>query len=187
MLALVALLKPLPALALGLLAWRSGGPARLLAAGLVCAATGDAILLRAGDGAFLCGMLAFVAMHACYIAAFSRCGSRRPYTAILAALYALVALSVLAMLAPKAGAFALPLVAYSVVLVTMASFATRSGAMTAAGGALFVTSDMLLAFARFWPASPLAPIDTPPVVLATYYAAQMLIVAGILRDRATGS
>ncbi len=188
MLAFVAALKPLPALILALLAWRSGGSARILAAGLAFAALGDALLLGRGDGAFLAGMLAFAAMHVCYITAFARLAGRRPVAAPGAIVaYAAALIAALVLLLPHAGTFAAPLVAYSLLLVAMASAALRLGPMTALGGALFLASDTLLAFAKFMPGFALAPWLAQALVLVTYYAAQVLIATGSLRARATAS
>ncbi|MDE2481087.1 MAG: lysoplasmalogenase [bacterium] len=187
MLALVAALKPLPALALALLAWRGEAP-RLLAVGLVFAALGDALLLGRGDTWFLAGMLAFAAMHLCYIAAFARAGHPLPWKAKgFVGAYVAALVGNLVLLVPHAGPMRLPLVVYSALLVAMASMSLRVGLLAGIGGALFMASDTLLAFAKFAPAFPLAPSLAQALVLVTYYAAQLLIVTGMLRAKPTAS
>jgi uncharacterized membrane protein YhhN len=65
------------------------------------------------------------------------------------------------------------------VLTAMAAFASRCNREVAWGGALFVVSDSILAVNRFLPD---AGIPLPDIlIMATYLAAQTLIVLGLLR------
>ena len=187
---LALLLKPLPALALAAVAWRAGGPApRRLAAGLLLAAAGDALLLSAAAPAFLAGMGCFAAMHVCYILAYTKLTPTRPKPRPLvnAVLTIAVAFTVVT-LAPHAGSLALPLAIYSVLLATMVLFAldlvgrvNRAGALAVAAGALlFMLSDTLLAFSMFYPRFVLQGPAAAVAVLATYYPAQVLIALGVL-------
>lgn len=176
--------KPLVAIVLAVLAWRSGS--RTVAGGLIAAALGDELLLNPGANFFLLGMLAFVAMHASYIAAFWRAGANRPNatSSAIGALYVAALLGSDAVLVPSAGTFAVPLIAYGFFLVAMAYTALDVARLTAIGGAIFMSSDTLLAYLKFWPAFPLATKPTMLVIDATYFAAQILIVAGLLyRER----
>ena len=179
-----AVSKPLVAIVLAVLAWRGGS--RTVAGGLVAAALGDELLLNPGANFFLLGMLAFVAMHASYITAFWRSGANRPnaMSSVIGALYVVALLGSDVVLVPSAGTFAVPLIAYGVFLVAMAYTALDVARLTAIGGAIFMSSDTLLAYLKFWPAFPLAPKPTMLVIDATYFAAQILIVAGLLyRER----
>jgi uncharacterized membrane protein YhhN len=71
-----------------------------------------------------------------------------------------------------------PVAAYSLLLVSMAVLASGRNREAAAGGALFVVSDALIACG-------LAGINAAPLresaVMPTYVAAQFLLAAGFLR------
>ena len=77
-----------------------------------------------------------------------------------------------------------PVAAYSLLLVSMAVLASGRNRAAAAGGALFVVSDALIACG-------LAGINAVPrqesAVMPTYVAAQFLLAAGFLRPQATGA
>ena len=75
-----------------------------------------------------------------------------------------------------------PVLVYGACLGTMAVLSTGVNRVTAVGGALFLVSDGLIALDAFVPGFGL------PVqgfwVMATYVAAQALLVAGVLLERA---
>jgi uncharacterized membrane protein YhhN len=184
--------KPLPALILALAVFRARGAPRAFGAGLLLAAAGDELLLHAGDAAFMAGMAAFAAMHACYIAAFARLGSgaglvrRIPWLVLP---YALAAIGSAAVLWPYAGRFAAAVAAYGLLLAAMAIAALDAAGRVAnpfrsyaiAGGALiFMLSDTLLASAKFLPGFPLAGASAELAVMASYFLAQIAIAAGVL-------
>ena len=137
--------------------------------------------LAEGDAAFLLLVGFFLLAQVAYVGAFlpyrrrSVLHERRfllvPYVAAVAGLVAACAAG--------AGGLLVPVLVYGALLGTMAVLSTGVNGLTAAGGALFLVSDGLIAldaFARgfslpgqgFW-------------VMATYVAAQSLIVAGVLR------
>ncbi|WP_255437798.1 lysoplasmalogenase [Comamonas flocculans] len=140
---------------------------------------------------FIPGLVSFLLAHLAYIALFRR-GSR--WLAQRAALAATLALG--------AGMYAflwrgglppelrLPVAVYVLAIVLMAAQAwARWQALrgpaplcVALGACCFMLSDALLATSRFVQPLPWAPLW----VLSSYYAAQLLIVAGVLRsaDRA---
>jgi uncharacterized membrane protein YhhN len=198
-----AVTKPLPALILaGYALLAPGRAARLLGIGLVLAAAGDECLLRPGDAPLIAGMLAFAAMHACYIAAFWSMGdgaaAGRPITQAIGTLYVIALIAVNWLLHPGAGAFGLPLLLYGIVLTAMAISALdligriplRYALPIAAGAAVFVASDTTLAFSRFWAAWQLSPPTSEVLIVGTYFAAQLAIawgVAGFANRRATAS
>jgi uncharacterized membrane protein YhhN len=69
-------------------------------------------------------------------------------------------------------------VAYATVLAAMAASAARGGRRMGAGGILFVVSDSLLAFRQFTPWFQARPWGA--VVMASYLAAQVLLVDGVI-------
>jgi uncharacterized membrane protein YhhN len=192
--ALRAVTKPLPALLLALAAYRSKAPLAF-ALGLVFAAAGDELLLRDGDAAFMAGMAAFAAMHVSYVAAFARLGDgagllhRAPWLALG---YAAAAIGMDAVLWPHAGRFAPPIAVYSVLLAVMAASAlnaagrlqnVRAAVLLAGGALVFMGSDTLLAFAKFWPGFPLAGVPAELAIVGSYFIAQIAIAEGVISSR----
>lgn len=177
--------KPLATLALIGLAWPRGRSTpvvrRWVLAGLVLSLGGDVALLWPREG-FLPGLVCFLLAHLAYLAAFTqvqRLAARvLPFVA-----YAAVAGAVLALLwAGVPAGLRAPVVAYVVCLGAMAAQAAmlwRSAPHDAAarrlalGGALFLTSDALLAINRFSQPLPLASLW----ILGTYWTAQACILS----------
>jgi len=136
-----------------------------------------------GDPAFLLMVGFFLLAQVAYIVAFLPFRRRsvlhvnRPW---LAAYVAVVAALVVACVGGAADML-VPVLVYGACLGTMAVLATGLNAVAAAGGALFLVSDGLIALDAFVPGFGL------PVqgfwVMATYVAAQVLLVAGVLRER----
>lgn len=169
-----------------LLAWLTGGeqPDRyfwLIFAGLLFSAAGDVFLMLPKDR-FVPGLLSFLIAHLLYIVAFSAHAGF--FAAPLLALPFLLGAGVLlAILLPKTGTLALPVIVYSTALATMgwqaasrwqvlqddASFYAMIGAI------LFMVSDSVLAINRF--ARPFRAAEV--VLLTTYFAAQTLIALSV--------
>ncbi|NEA41063.1 lysoplasmalogenase family protein [Streptomyces sp. SID11385] len=169
------------ALLLPLLAWyavRAGAPRPLLAA-LAAGWLGDLLLLSPADPAFLAGMAAFAAGHVCYLVTFLRHGATPRAQPVRLGGGVLVLAAVLLVLWPGLPAgLRLPMAAYSVLLTATALAAQRCGARAAAGGALFLVSDLLIALGAADLPRP-APADF--WVMLTYALAQYLLVTGLLR------
>ena len=139
---------------------------------------GDVALLSHDRRAFTAGLGSFLLAHGAWIAALrGRPGGGRlrrrpalalPYVGAWAALNAV--------LWPRTGADRWPVVAYSAALTAMALQALDTGDdAAAAGGALFLASDALLALERF------AGVHLPAHegwVMSTYTAAQALLASG---------
>jgi len=186
--------KPFPVLALA--AWvatRCREPfARLTTVGLVLSAIGDLQLER---GLFLPGLLAFLAAHVAYVAAFLST-DRRP--AIGRALPFLAwGLAAFVLLRPGLGPMALPVGVYVAVICTMMwRAAARVGSpgtpalaalLGLAGAVAFGASDTLIAFDRF--SAPIPGARWPIMIL--YWLGQCGIAAsavlgcGMLREKVT--
>ncbi len=155
---------------------------RLPAAGMALSGLGDTALLVAenSESWFVPGMGAFAAAHACYITALARDGAARGVRPRAAAGYAALWAVLIAVLWRKLGSLRVPVAAYSLLLVSMAVLASGRNRAAAAGGALFVASDALIACG-------LAGINAVPrqesAVMPTYVAAQFLLAAGFLRPQ----
>ena len=155
---------------------------RLPAAGMALSGLGDTALLG-GDSWFVPGMGAFAAAHACYITALARGGAARGVRPRAAAGYAALWAVLIAVLWRRLGSLRGPVAAYSLLLVSMAVLASGRNREAAAGGALFVASDALIACG-------LAGISAVPrqesAVMPAYVAAQFLLAAGFLRPQRAG-
>lgn len=156
----------------------------IAAGALFFSLAGDAFLMF--EGFFIPGLVSFLLAHVCYIALLRSdapwLASRRAVACIslvAAAMYALLWLGGLP------AALRLPVLAYVGVIATMAAQAwgrhrvlrNPASLLVAAGASLFMLSDSLLAINRFVQPLPWAAVG----VLATYYAAQALILHGFLR------
>jgi uncharacterized membrane protein YhhN len=190
--ALCLAVKPFPALVLA--AWVAARCPRLLgrltATGLALSAAGDVLL---EIGLFLPGLLAFLAAHLAYVAAFLT-ADRRP--ALGRALpFAAWGLTAFALLHRGLGPMALPVAVYVAVICTMMwRAAARVGspstpplaALLGLGGAVaFAASDTLIAFNRF--AAPIPRVRWP--IMTLYWLGQSGIAAsavlgcGMLREK----
>jgi uncharacterized membrane protein YhhN len=154
---------------------------RLPAAGMALSGLGDTALLGAESAQswFVPGMGAFAAAHACYITALARGGAARGVRPRVAAGYAALWAVLIAVLwRGLDSSLRVPVAVYSLLLVSMAVLASGRNRAAAAGGALFVVSDALIACG-------LAGISAVPrqeaAVMPTYLAAQFLLAAGFLR------
>ncbi|WP_432958628.1 lysoplasmalogenase family protein [Micromonospora haikouensis] len=149
---------------------RTGGRRRFdaFALGLVFATAGDVALLLPGEPAFLVGMGFFLGTQVSLVVAFTR--HRRPPVAAVAGYLALWALANAALWGPL-GALRLPVLGYSLALCLMAAAAAGVSARAAAGGALFLVSDLLIGVGAAGTALPGHGL----LVMGTYIAALLLL------------
>jgi uncharacterized membrane protein YhhN len=176
-----------------LLAWllaytsrRFTAPIRWLAVGVVFAWFGDLLLMGSGDLFFIGGIAAFLVMQVCYIVAFTRVPGPGLVRAWKIALIPFVAVWLLlnVLVSPGVGDLRIPVVIYSVVLVSMSVAALDlvirvpqdKGWRVAIGAALFVISDAFIALTAFGPLNESAATST--FIMATYIVAQGMIVTG---------
>ena len=159
----------------------------LLAAALAGSLAGDVFLM--GTGYFIHGLVCFLVAHVFYVALFKR---GLPWFAHRGALFTTLGIG-MAMLAflwvgGLPAALRVPVAAYVFVIALMAAQAIgrawvlrdAPAVLVAVGAGFFMLSDSLLATHRF-----VAPLPMSQVwVLTTYYAAQILIVAGMLHPQA---
>lgn len=144
---------------------------------LALGGAGDVALLGDSDAAFTAGLACFLAGHAAWIHALRQRpgGGRLRSRPALAVPYLAAFATLNAYLWPRTGKDRAPVLAYSAALLAMSLVALDSGSRrTAAGGALFLISDTLLALERF------GGIQLPAhegLVMGTYAAAQALLAA----------
>jgi uncharacterized membrane protein YhhN len=154
-----------------------GGSDRGSRRALALGGAGDVALLGSSDAAFTAGLACFLAGHIAWILTLrERPGRGRLRSRPVLALPYVAAFGALnAYLWPRTGRDRVPVLAYSTALLAMSLVALDSGSpRTAAGGALFLVSDTLLALERF------GGVHLPAhegVVMATYATAQALLAA----------
>lgn len=177
---------------LAVLAWRELAPGRaraLLAGALALGSLGD-VLLDTGPAWFTAGLGSFLVGHLLYTWLW-RSHWRRPLRPTrgqwLRVILVLAACATLAaILVPRLGALAVPVIFYMAAISAMAAasaLAPFSRSRIFWGAVLFVFSDALIAVNRFH--SPLPGRDW--LVWSTYYAAQFAIFSGYLREAARQS
>ncbi|MDM8085441.1 lysoplasmalogenase [Cellulomonas cellasea] len=157
--------------------------ARLVLVGLGLSWLGDSAPdLADGSTAFLVMVAFFMLAQVAYVVAFAPDwrGSpllRRPW---LLAPYALLFVSLVAACAPAAGTLLAPVVVYGLLLLAMSVLSTGVSRAAGIGGALFFLSDALIALGEF---AGLALPRQGLWVMATYIAAQALLVVGVAAAR----
>gem|GEM_PF-519809 len=150
----------------------------MLAGALFCGA-GDVILDIDRVRLFVPGLAAFLLGHVGFLALFwmrrTPNNSRRAWT-IPVLIFGLVMAIVLI---PKLGSLLIPVLAYLVVITLMTVLAIMSDVrpMAAVGAFLFMTSDALLALAKFvFDGQP-----SPHITIPVYFAGLFLLGFGVLR------
>ncbi|MGH8795054.1 MAG: lysoplasmalogenase [Stackebrandtia sp.] len=156
---------------------RSGGRPLLWALGTAWVA--DVALLFDSETAFLVGMACFAGMQICYVAGFARLGALqvlrwRPW---IPAGYLTFWAAFNAAMWPRFGELSAPIAVYSLLLCAMAATAAGVSAPVALGGALFVVSDLMIGLG----AADIGFAGQGAAIMASYAAAQLLIVTGWLR------
>ncbi|GAA3776378.1 lysoplasmalogenase [Micromonospora maritima] len=174
--ALQWLAKPLLAPVLLAYLWQRRRRVDAVAVGLVAATAGDVALLVPGRAAFLLGMGFFLVAQLAFLTGFLRRG--RP-PAVAWAVYLLAWAVGNALLWSALGPLRLPVLGYSLALCLMAAAATGVSARTAAGGASFLVSDLLIGVGAAGTDLPGAGL----LVMGTYIAALLLITTGWATDR----
>ena len=160
-----------------------------LTLGLALCAAGDFFLaIEDVDGRFfLAGLVAFLAGHIVYIVLFvllPDTAATLPVwmRAAIIAVFVFVSLAMAATLWPAAGELRIPVMVYVLAILAMGIAAVANGGgLVVAGAASFMASDSILATERFLmkehaPARALAA----PAVWVTYFAAQIMILFGVL-------
>lgn len=163
---------------------------KLLILALAFSVAGDLLLELRRIGSlgpeqlFLLGLVSFLSAHIFYIAMFLKSRSATPMhrARTIASIAALCAAAIsMAVLWPGLAEMRIPVLAYSLVLVTMVITAqlSRFNEEVAIGALLFLASDTTLAMCVFGHWFPFGR----PLIWITYYGAQLLILVGVTSSR----
>lgn len=157
----------------------------LLSGALLFSWLGDVVLMyQSNEVYFMAGIGLFLMAQIIYIVVLRKSTYQKPtlnlYRVFPFILYALALFYVLL----PAGDFTIPIVVYGLVIMTMVIMARlregntsqESYQLALYGSILFVLSDSILAFNSFHTAIPYAGV----FIMATYCAAQLLLVKGLL-------
>ena len=144
---------------------------------LALGAMGDVALLGSADAAFTAGLASFLTGHVAWIIALRQRpgGGRLRSRPAMAAPHLAAFGGLNAYLWKRTGKDRMAVVAYSTALLAMSLVALDTGSpQAAAGGALFLVSDALLALEKF---GGLELPASESLVMATYASAQALLAA----------
>ncbi|MBG6110148.1 putative membrane protein YhhN [Flavobacterium sp. CG_9.10] len=153
---------------------------------------GDVVLMFADKGQmyFIVGLASFLISHIAYIILFSkqlRINSTRNKAVFWVGITVIIVylMAMLSVLLPSLGDLKIPVFVYAIVLSTMLLFAFKgylkwskpAGMYILLGAVLFVSSDSIMAFDKFYEPLKFSSF----LIMSTYIAAQYLIVVGILK------
>ena len=154
-----------------------------LVGAVVLGGIGDAFLVDPTEGRFIGGLSSFLLGHLSYVATFLAVGVDESWWTVGGAAVVIVAFTIARDVLPSAHrrggiGLAAPVATYMCVIGGMTITGWSTGCwLVAAGTAIFVCSDTMLAINRFvreltWSRLP---------VITTYHVGQFLIAAGVLR------
>ena len=160
------------------------GNLKLFALALLFSAVGDAFLAYDGKRLFVPGLASFLVTHVLYAIVFvlATKGTATPMSAgrkVMLVVIPTFAAVYGAVLWPKLGALAIPVILYIAAIVVMAMLSMRVRAIEVPLGAvLFMISDSLISLEKFlWQAAWIGPL-----VWITYALAQLTITRGMLKS-----
>lgn len=147
---------------------------------LVFSWIGDLLLMGDGELFFMLGLLGFLGAQICYITGFRPFVSQGPLRGRpwLILPYFIYWVLLLALLMGDLGPLLVPVLIYSLALLTMAVLALGVSPLTGLGGALFLISDSLIALTAL---SDRLGESAGDWIMPTYIVGQLLIVRGVLQ------
>ena len=166
--------KPIPILALILLIKQSSHYNKYIFLGLGFSVTGD-FLLESSPTMFVFGLIAFLIAHLLYTVAFVKRNRQLSFLPLL--ILSAYGVSIYWLLYPGLQQMAIPVLLYIIVILIMSwrAIAQRNfdhyAIYAAIGSLIFVLSDSIIAFSKFYVDIPLARW----FIMVTYWSAQGLI------------
>ena len=165
---------------------------KLMVVALVFSWCGDVLLMLQGkfESIFIFGLAAFLIAHIFYIFSYTQAKHQEPgelnpsfvRTRIIFLIF--IGAALIYMLYPNLGEMLIPVMLYTIVIISMGISAVlrrgwttdKSFIMVYSGALLFIMSDAMIGINKFM--NPI--IQARLLIMATYIAAQFLIVKGIL-------
>ncbi len=168
------------------------GLSKLVVGALVFSWFGDLLLMLQGriDGLFIFGLGAFLIAHVLYIFAYRKAKYDEPgdlnnsFIRTRIVFLVFIGGALIYMLYPNLGSLLIPVIIYTMVIISMGISALlrrgwtseKSFLMVYSGALLFIMSDAMIGIDKFM--SPI--IQARLLIMATYISAQFLIIKGIL-------
>ena len=157
----------------------------LLSGALFFSWLGDVVLIYTGEGYFRAGIGLFLIAQLLYVYILLKSSYQRPQFDILKAIPFVFYAALLFYLLLPAGDFSVPIIIYGLVIMVMAIMARyregntsdESYKLALLGSVFFLLSDSILAYDSFKSAIPYSGA----FIMATYCAAQLMLMQGILR------
>lgn len=174
--------KPIPIVVMLVMLKPVNHYAKFIFGGLVLSMVGD-ILLAYGDLYFVYGLAAFLLAHVAYIVAFLKRSQRLVLIPLL--LLMLYGVAAYWLLYPGLGNMAHPVLLYILVILTMSWRAiaqrdfNKNAIYAVAGSVLFVLSDSIIAFNKFYVEIQHADY----LIMLTYWMAQILLFYSAYYDQ----
>lgn len=164
---------------------------RLMIGGVLFSWLGDVLLMLQAkfDGMFVFGLTAFLFAHIFYIFLYRSArfeeqqSENKSFVNTRVIFLIFIGAALIYMLRPALGELLVPVVLYTIVIIAMGIFALlrrgwtieKSFIMVYSGALLFIMSDAMIAINKFM--NPI--VQARLLIMATYIAAQFLIVKGI--------
>jgi len=165
----------------------------LLIVALGFSGIGDILLMfvKVSEWYFIAGLVAFLIAHIFYLALFYKQRNKHRKSYLPLVLLYLYSLAFGYIITDSLGAMLIPVIAYEIVILLMASAAFLrkqavnpfSYKLVSAGALFFLLSDSLLAFNKFYIAIPYSGIW----IMLSYALAQYCIAVGILKTNSVTS
>lgn len=178
------LLKVIPLFVLLAAAYgQLSGKIRLLGLlAIILCAFGDVLLTQSSPNSFIYGLGSFLVGHIIYLVAFLQFANKQFFVVkiVMSIVVVLTAIGLALMILPATDTLLIPVSAYICIITSMVvvAFFAWNKSMRHIGGALmFMVSDATLAWNMFLDPLPFAAF----VVMITYYIAQLLMVAGLIK------
>lgn len=173
--------KALPILMLlGIAVFHRGHVSYWLPIALIFSACGDILLALPIANSFVLGLGSFLLAQCSYAMLLTKWRSWDKKQAWMLALLVLFLLGMAALVIPNSGDMMVAIIPYMAVIGWMAYsaiLATDTDKTIVLGAVFFVVSDSVIALNKF-------VVDVPfegPIIMSTYYAAQYLLVTGIIK------
>ena len=170
----------LPKLANNQISNPNGKTVTMLLTALLFSACGDILLALQGEHFFIFGLASFLIAHVFFIVSFLPfVNIKKKQNLIYIPLYLITGLALFSLIAESLSALFIPVLIYTLVLLTMAVgtlLSVKSNKWLVIGGICFLLSDSLIGINKFYINIPYSGLW----IMLTYYTAQYCLVNGLI-------